>query len=60
VIVHIINHLAGHKFGDVRNKILYCAPTNAAVDEMTRRLLKYNRDVDPNARFDGKIHKKNV
>lgn len=43
MIVYIINHLIGHKMGDVRNKVLYCAPTNAAVDEMTRRLLKFHQ-----------------
>jgi hypothetical protein len=38
--------------GDVRNKVLYCAPTNAAVDEMTRRLLKFNQG---SSEFNGKI-----
>lgn len=52
MIVYIINHLIGHKMGDVRNKVLYCAPTNAAVDEMTRRLLKFNQG---SSEFNGKI-----
>lgn len=38
--------------GDVGNKVLYCAPTNAAVDEMTRRLLKFNQG---SSEFNGKI-----
>lgn len=57
MIVYIIQHIAGHKFSDGRNKILYCAPTNAAVDEMIRRLLVLNRKSDANARFDGIIQK---
>ncbi len=57
MIVYVIQHIAGHKFSDGRNKILYCAPTNAAVDEMIRRLLVLNRKSDANARFDGIIQK---
>ncbi|KAI9556972.1 hypothetical protein GHT06_016766 [Daphnia sinensis] len=52
VAVYIINHLVGHKLHDVRPKILYCAPTHAAVDEMTRRLVKMNKSLEHNARFD--------
>ncbi|XP_032787316.2 uncharacterized ATP-dependent helicase C29A10.10c [Daphnia magna] len=52
VAVHIINHLLGHKLHGIRPKILYCAPTHAAVDEMTRRLVKMNRFMEPDARFD--------
>ena len=55
MIVYIINHLVGHKLGDVRNKVLYCAPTDAAVDEMTRRLLRFNRS--STSRFDGIVLK---
>jgi hypothetical protein len=42
--------------GDVGNKVLYCAPTNAAVDEMTRRLLKFNQG-SSSSKFKGKIKK---
>ncbi|XP_057374382.1 uncharacterized protein LOC130695286 [Daphnia carinata] len=52
VAVHIINHLLSHKLHDIRPKILYCAPTHAAVDEMTRRLVNMNRRMEHNARFD--------
>jgi len=39
VLIHIMRHIINLKYGDVRHRILYCAPTDSAVDEATRRLL---------------------
>ena len=55
VLVFIIGHLLGIRESNNRRKILYCAPTNAAVDEMIRRLLNYCGSRRREDQFSGKI-----
>lgn len=55
VMVHVIDHIMSHMEGNSRHKILYCAPTNAAVDEMVRRLLKRNESLKRGDRYNSKF-----
>ena len=51
VIVNVMRHIIKSRLGTTCNRMLYCAPTDSAVDEMTRRLLKLKESLNFNGNF---------
>ncbi len=55
-MLHMINYLMSIRVGNNRpDRLLYCAPTDAAVDEAVRQLLIFREKLSETRRFNGKF-----